>query len=93
MGVGQRREVQGCWRGRAALGRRASGCCVVWSAGRELDAGVELRRARCELCWEDERADDGVDELDCFWFSIWFAFCFSIGVNRFIAKSTQLMGL
>ena len=36
-------------------------------AGRQLDAGLELRRACCELCGGDERADHGVDELECCW--------------------------
>jgi hypothetical protein len=43
----------------AAFGRWASGCCVCWMAGRQRDAGLELRRACCERCVCDERAVHG----------------------------------
>ena len=47
------------------MGRWAACCCVCWMAGRERDAGVELRWACCELCGVDERARHGVCERDC----------------------------
>ena len=65
MGVGQRREVQGCWGRWSASGVWAACCCVERRAGRELDAGVELRRARCELCGAEERAEQRGCQRDC----------------------------
>ena len=70
MDVEQRGCVQaerGGRRGRAlAAGTRAAGCCDVWAAARQLDAGVVLRRCCCELCRRGEqRAVVGVDVCDC----------------------------
>ena len=57
--------MQGRGRSGAVLGGWASCCCVCWTAGRERDGGVELRQRCGELCSDDQRADDGVDEVDC----------------------------
>ena len=65
VGVGQRRGLQERWWRGALLGRWAAACCVCWMAGRELDAGLELRPSCGQLCCADERARHGLCELDC----------------------------
>ena len=53
-------------RGRGATGPGAACCCECRGARRQPDAGLELRRCCCELCWRgDERGEQRGRVVDC----------------------------